>query len=207
MRLLRIAIPNKGRLHKPSLELLRRIGFKVEEGSRSYSVRVNDLQVIFARAADIPVYVHFGAVDLGITGHDLVLEKEVDVYELMDLGFGWCKMVVAVPEDSNINNVYEVPQGSRIATSFPRITNRYFEGLGLSVKVVEVEGAVEIAPKLGLADAIVDLSTTGTTLKENGLKEIATILESTARLICNKVSFRARENEITRLLNVMRGSS
>lgn len=207
MGLLRIAIPNKGRLHKPSIELLGRIGFKVEEGSRSYSVRVDDLQVVFARAADIPVYVHFGAVDLGITGHDLVLEKEVDVYELLDLGFGWCKMVVAVPEESNINNVYEVPQGSRVATSFPRITNRYFEGLGLSVEVVEVEGAVEIAPKLGLADAIVDLATTGTTLKENGLKEIATILESTARLICNKVSFRTRENEIVRLLEVMRGSN
>jgi len=201
---IRIAIPSKGRLHKPSLDLLAKAGFKIGTASRTYATKVNDLEVIFARAADIPVYVHFGAVDMGITGHDLVLEKSVDVYELLDLGFGWCKMVVAVPENSNINSVYELPQGSRIATSFPRITSSYFNSLGLKIEVVEVEGAVEIAPRLGLADAIVDLSTTGRTLRENGLKEIAVILEATARLICNKVSFRVREDEIAKIVEALK---
>lgn len=206
MRPLRIAIPNKGRLHKPSLELLAKAGFSMGEVSRSYVTKVDDLEVVFARAADIPVYVHFGAVDLGITGHDLVLEKEADIYELLDLGFGWCKMVVAVPEESSISSVYDLPQGSRVATSFPRIASSYFERLGLSVEVVEVEGAVEIAPKLGLADAIVDLATTGVTLRENRLKEIAVVLEASARLICNKVSFRTREREIAELVERLRAS-
>ncbi|MDH5816472.1 MAG: ATP phosphoribosyltransferase [Candidatus Nezhaarchaeota archaeon] len=206
MRKLRIAIPNKGRLHKPSLDLLIRANFNVEAVSRSYALTAGELEVVFARASDIPIYVHFGAVDLGVTGHDLVLEKGVDVYELLDLGFGWCRMVVAVPEEKPISSVYEMPQGSRIATSFPRITSHYFESLGLSVEVIEVEGAVEIAPKLGLADAVVDLTTTGTTLRENNLKEIAVILESTARLICNKVSFRTREKEIIELVNRLRSS-
>lgn len=206
MRPLRIAIPNKGRLHKPSLELLAKAGFSMGEVSRSYVTKVDDLEVVFARAADIPVYVHFGAVDLGITGHDLVLEKEADIYELLDLGFGWCKMVVAVPEESSISSVYDLPQGSRVATSFPRIASSYFERLGLSVEVVEVEGAVEIAPKLGLADAIVDLATTGVTLRENRLKEIAVVLEASARLICNKVSFRTREREIAKLVERLRAS-
>jgi ATP phosphoribosyltransferase len=206
LRPLRIAIPNKGRLHKPSLELLAKAGFSMGEVSRSYVTKVDDLEVVFARAADIPVYVHFGAVDLGITGHDLVLEKEADIYELLDLGFGWCKMVVAVPEESSISSVYDLPQGSRVATSFPRIASSYFEKLGLSVEVVEVEGAVEIAPKLGLADAIVDLATTGVTLRENRLKEIAVVLEASARLICNKVSFRTREREIAKLVERLRAS-
>jgi len=206
LRSLRIAIPNKGRLHKPSLELLARAGFPVGEGSRSYVVRVDGLEVVLARAADIPIYVHFGAVDLGITGHDLVLEKEADVYELLDLGFGWCRMIVAVPEESPINSVYDLPQGSRVATSFPRIASSYFEGLRLSVEVIEVEGAVEIAPRLGLADAIVDLVTTGATLKENRLKEIAVVLEASARLICNKVSFRTREQEIASLVERLRAA-
>jgi ATP phosphoribosyltransferase len=206
LRPLRIAIPNKGRLHKPSLELLAKAGFSMGEVSRSYVTKVDDLEVVFARAADIPVYVHFGAVDLGITGHDLVLEKEADIYELLDLGFGWCKMVVAVPEESSISSVYDLPQGSRVATSFPRIASSYFERLGLSVEVVEVEGAVEIAPKLGLADAIVDLATTGVTLRENRLKEIAVVLEASARLICNKVSFRTREREIAKLVERLRAS-
>jgi len=206
LRALRMAIPSKGRLHKPSLELLARAGLSVGEVSRSYAVKVDDLEVVFARAADIPIYVHFGAVDLGITGHDLVLEKEADVYELLDLGFGWCKMVVAVPEESPVNSVYDLPQGSRVATSFPRIALSYFEGLGLSVEVVEVEGAVEIAPRLGLADAIVDLATTGATLRENRLKEIAVVLEASARLICNKVSFRTREREIASLVERLRAS-
>lgn len=201
---MRIAVPSKGRLHSPSLDLLAKAGLKVDRNSRSYVVSVDELEIVFARAADIPVYVHFGAVDLGITGHDLVLEREADVYELLDLGFGWCKVVVAVPEEKPVSSVYELPQGSKVATSLPHIASRYFEGLGLSVEVIEVEGAVEIAPRLGLADAIVDLTTTGTTLRENRLKEIAVVLESTARLICNKVSFRTREDEIAKLVERLR---
>lgn len=207
MRPLRIALPSKGRLHKPSVELLSRAGITVNNRSRSYLSEAlgGALQIVFTRASDIPVYVHFGAVDLGVTGHDLVLERGADVYELLDLGFGWCKMVVAVPEDSAVNSVLEIPQGSRVATSFPNITTSFFDELGVKVEVIEVEGAVEIAPRLGLADVVVDLSTTGQTLRENELREIATILESTARLICNKVSFRIREDEVMAIVERLRG--
>jgi ATP phosphoribosyltransferase len=206
---IRIAIPNKGRLKEPSLEALARAGIEVLEEDRAYVSRTSDprFEAIFARANDIPVYVHYGAVDLGITGHDLILERGADVLELLDLEFGNCTLVVAVPEDSQIESVSDVPALARVATGFPNITRSFFENCGKQVEVLEVSGTAELAPKLGLAQIIVDITSTGETLKQNKLKIIGTILESTSRLACNKIAYRTFETQITELLARMRGGS
>jgi ATP phosphoribosyltransferase len=206
---IRIAIPNKGRLKKPAIEALARAGIEVLEEDRAYVSQTSDPQfeAIFARANDIPVYVHYGAVDLGITGHDLILERDANVLELMDLEFGYCKLVVAVPEDSPITSVAEVPALTRVATGFPNITRNFFEKRGKQVEVLEVSGTAELAPKLGLAQIIVDITSTGETLRQNKLRIIGSILESTSRLACNKIAYRTYEKQITELLAKMRGGS
>ena len=204
---IRIAIPNKGRLKQPAIEMLERAGIEILEEERTYVSRTSDprFEAIFARAYDIPVYIQYGAVDLGITGHDLILEREANVLELLDLGFGKCTLVVAVPEASTINSVNEIPALARIATEFPGITRKYFEDLGKQVEVLEVSGTSELAPKLGLAQIIVDISSSGETLRRNNLRVIGSILDSTTRLACNKIAFRTFEKEITALFTRLRG--
>jgi len=204
---IRIAIPNKGRLKKPAIKMLARAGIEVLEEDRAYVSRTSDprFEAIFARANDIPVYVHYGAVELGITGHDLILEREANVLELLDLEFGKCTLVVAVPEDSTIKSVSEVPALTRIATGFPNITRKFFEKTGKQVEVLEVSGTAELAPKLDLAQIIVDITSTGETLRKNKLRIIGTILESTSRLACNKIAYRTFEKQITELLSRMQG--
>jgi len=204
---IRIAIPNKGRLKKPAIKMLARAGIEVLEEDRAYVSRTSDprFEAIFARANDIPVYVHYGAVEVGITGHDLILEREANVLELLDLEFGKCTLVVAVPEDSTIKSVSEVPALTRIATGFPNITRKFFEKTGKQVEVLEVSGTAELAPKLDLAQIIVDITSTGETLRKNKLRIIGTILESTSRLACNKIAYRTFEKQITELLSRMQG--
>jgi ATP phosphoribosyltransferase len=204
---IRIAIPNKGRLKKPAIEVLGRAGIEVLEEDRAYVSKTSDprFEAIFARANDIPVYVQYGAVDLGVTGHDLIQERAADVLELLDLEFGKCSLVVAVPEDSTIKSVGEVPTLARVATGFPNITRKFFEKLGKQVEVLEVSGTAELAPKLGLAQIIVDLTSTGETLKKNKLRIIGTVMESTTRLACNKIAYRNFEKQINELLARMRG--
>lgn len=137
---IRIAIPNKGRIKQPAIDTLNRAGITINEEERTYISQTSDprYQAIFARANDIPVYVQYGAVDLGITGHDLILEREADVLELLDLEFGKATLVLAVPEDSSIRSVNDIPTLTRIATEFPTITRKYFEKLGKQVEVLEV---------------------------------------------------------------------
>jgi len=206
---IRIAIPNKGRLKEPARDALGRAGIEVLEENRVYVSETSDPQfeAIFARANDIPVYVHYGAVDLGVTGHDLILERDANVLELMDLEFGYCKLVVAVPEDSPIESVAEVPALTRVATGFPRITRNFFERAGKQVEVLEVSGTAELAPKLGLAQVIVDITSTGETLRQNKLRIIGTVLESTSRLACNKIAYRTFEKQISELLSRMQGGT
>lgn len=203
---IRIALPNKGRLKQPALDVLREAGIEILEEKRTYVSKTSDprFEAVFARAYDIPVYVHYGAVDLGITGHDLILEREADVLELLDLEFGKCTLVVAVPEASTINTISEIPVLTRVATEFPILTRKYFEGLGKQVEVLEVSGTSELAPKLGLAQTIVDISSSGETLLKNNLRIIATILDSTARLACNKIAYRTFEEQIIILLSRLR---
>ncbi len=204
---IRIAIPNKGRLKQPAIKVLERARIEILEEKRTYVSRTSDprFEAIFARAYDIPVYVQYGAVDLGITGHDLILERGADVLELLDLEFGKCTLVVAVPVTSKINAVSEIPALTRVATEFPSLARKYFEELGMQMEVLEVNGTSELAPKLGLAQIIVDISSSGETLRKNNLKIIATILGSTTRLACNKIAYRTFEKEINELLATLRG--
>jgi len=205
-RKIRIAIPSKGRLKQPSIQVLQRAGVNILEEERTYISKTSDprFEAIFARAFDIPIYVHYGAVDLGITGHDLILEREADVHELLDLGFGKCQLAVAVPENSKINSINEVPAVARVATEYPNLSRKYFEGLEKQVEILRVRGTSELAPKLGLAQIIVDVSSTGETLRKNNLKVIAIILDSTCRLACNKIAYRTFENEINEFLARLR---
>jgi ATP phosphoribosyltransferase len=184
------------------MQLLKAAGISLRGEPRQYLCETSDpnIHVIFARAKDIPVFVQFGASDLGITGHDLVLERAADVYEILDLGFGYCRLVLAAPESSPLAKTRDF-EGKRIATEFPNLTRDFFDNIGKKVEIIEVHGAVESAPLIGLADAIVDLVTTGDTLRRNGLLEIETVAESSARLICNKISLRMKQNLIDQLLS------
>ena len=206
---IRIAIPNKGRIKQPTMDALARAGITILEEERTYVSKTSDprYEAIFARANDIPVYVHYGAVDLGITGHDLILEREANVLELLDLEFGKATLVVAVPESSPINRVNDVPALARVATEFPNITRKYFEKQGKQVEVLEVSGTAELAPKLGLAQIIVDITSSGETLRKNKLRVIDTILDTTSRLACNKIAYRTFEKEISELQSKLRGEA
>jgi len=203
---IRIAIPNKGRIKQPTMDALDRADITILEEKRTYVSKTSDprFEAIFARANDIPVYVHYGAVDLGITGHDLILEREANVLELVDLEFGKATLVVAVPESSPIKTVNDVPALTRVATEYPNITRKYFERQGKQVEVLEVSGTTELAPKLGLAQIITDITSSGETLRKNKLKIIGTILDTTSRLACNKIAYRTFENEINELQTKLR---
>ncbi len=183
--MIRIALPNKGRLSERARELLERAGLEFElRAERALQASLGgDFQALFVRAEDIPEFVADGAADVGITGRDLVAESGREVAELLDLGFGRCRLAVAVKDESAVRTIDDVAPGTRVATSFPRLTERFFREAGREIKVVPVSGAAEIVPHLGVADIIVDLVSTGSTLKVNGLREVATVLESTALLI------------------------
>jgi ATP phosphoribosyltransferase len=142
-----------------------------------------EFEAIFVRAQDIPEFVADGAADAGITGWDLVQESGRRLESSLDLGFGRCRLVIAARAESGIREIGDIRQGTRVASVFPRTTRRFFEAIGLEVELVPISGAAEIAPHLGIADAILDLTSTGSTMRVNGLREVATVLESTARLI------------------------
>lgn len=180
----RLAIPNKGRLERPAVELLRQAGMAFETSNRTLSVPVQNVPVelLFVRADDIPELVADGVADLGITGRDLVEEAGLDVAVLTDLGFGRCRLTAAVPEDSPITSVDQFV-GARVATSHPRIAQSFFTDKGIAITPVPLRGSVEVAPKLDVADAIVDLVSSGSTMMINGLRPIVTVLESEALLV------------------------
>lgn len=182
--MIRIALPNKGRLAESARRLLERAGLEFASRSeRALQARLgDDFLALFVRAADIPEFVVDGAADLGITGRDLVTESGRDVEELLALGFGRCRLVVAAHEDG-VSSLDDIPDGAPVATSFPHTTRAFFEELGKPVTVVPISGAAEIAPHIGVAELIVDLVSTGSTLKTNGLAEIARVLDSEALLI------------------------
>jgi ATP phosphoribosyltransferase len=183
--MLRLALPNKGRLNEDARSLLADAGLEVRASSERALVASlgGELEAIFVRAQDIPEFVADGAADAGITGWDLVQESDRSLDSRLDLGFGRCRLVVAARDDGSVRSVSDIPEGARVASVFPRITARFFAEAGKRVELVPVSGAVEIAPHLGIADVILDLTSTGSTLRVNGLREVATVLESTARLI------------------------
>ena len=185
--MLRIALPNKGRLSDDARELFNDAGLEVRAaGPRALTASLGgEFQALFVRAQDIPEFVADGAADAGVTGFDLIQEAGRELDELADLEFGRCRLVVAAKEDCGIVSLDDIRPGTRVATVFPRIATRYFERLRLSVAVVPVSGATEIAPHIGIADVIVDLVSTGSTLRVNGLREIATVFKSSSRLIAS----------------------
>lgn len=189
---LRLAIPNKGRLHDPIVDLLDDAGLGPVDygGRRLFSpTDVDDLEIVYVRTTDIPGMVDMGATDLGITGYDLIRESGVAVDELLDVGFGTAEMVVATPDHSPIDSLADIDDGVRVATEFPNVTYEFFADRGVDVSLVEVSGATEITPLLGVSDVIVDLRSTGTTLRTHGLEVLETIFQTSARLIANPDSY------------------
>ena len=179
----KMAVPNKGRLSERSIELVRKAGIDLgEDWGRKLNICVPELglEVYFVRAHDVPLFIDSGAVDFGITGQDVVAESGKRLRELLPLQFGQCRLSIAAPESSPVARSKRVEDGTRIATSFPRLTRRYLESRGVQAKIVEVQGAAEIMPMLGVADAISDLVATGGTLRTNRLVEVETIISSQA---------------------------
>lgn len=193
--MIRIAIPNKGRLHEPTISIFNDSGLYINGGAENRKLLAKtadpEINILFARAADIPEYVQDGAADVGVTGFDLITEREANVELLLDMGFGKANLVLAVPEESEFQGP-EALEGKKVATEFPVITYQYFKKLGINVEVIKVTGACEITPHVGIADAIVDISSSGTTLMTNHLKAIAQVFSSTVYLIANKESLKTK---------------
>ena len=200
---LKLAIQRSGRLTEESLSLLHSIGLEFESyGQRLFSKCRNfPLSILYGRDDDIPGYVGLGTTDLGIVGQNLIYEEGVDVEELVPLGYGWCSLVVAVLRDSPHQTVDDIKH-LRIATSYPKSAKRFFAAHGADPEIITLSGSVEVAPSLDLADAVVELTATGSTLILNDLRPITTILESQAVLVANKQAMQDpdRKANIDRLL-------
>jgi ATP phosphoribosyltransferase len=196
-RRLRLAIPNKGRLVEPTVALLRDAGLVFEAGDRALVARVQnfELDVLFVRTNDIVEFVSDGVAELGVTGLDLVAESGADVPQVRKLGYGRCRLTIAVPNDSPIRAAEDLA-GLRVATSHLNLTRRFFEARSIPVNVIPVSGAAEVAPRLGLAEAIVDLVSTGSTMVVNGLRPIEEVFASEAVLLANKAALEARPEVI-----------
>ena len=205
---IKIAVPSKGRISEPSINILEKAGLGlIDKNNRKLISKTfnEDIEVMFARASDIPEFVNDGVADMGITGVDLIQENEADVEELLDLRFGQTKLVLAAPEDSNVNSVEDITEDMKVATEFPVLTKKYLEKNGLDLKIVKLSGSTEAAPFIGIADLITDLTSTGTTLKMNHLEIIDTILESTIKIIANKDSLNDKKELIEAVTTSIRG--
>ena len=194
---LRLAVPNKGRLVEPSIELLHDAGLVFEEHDRSLVARVQnfDLDILFVRTNDVIEFVGDGVADLGITGVDLLVETGAELPRVRELGYGRCRLAAAVPTDAAIRDVQDLA-GLRVATAHPNTTRRYFAEKRIAVDVIPISGAVEVAPRLGLAEAIVDLVSTGSTLVMNGLRPIGDVMASEAVLVANPKAHVERASDL-----------
>jgi ATP phosphoribosyltransferase len=205
---IRIALPSKGRISDPAVKLLGKAGIGVKDTANRKlfsETHDNEISVMFTRAADIPEFVADGAADIGMTGLDLIEEKNASIEILEDLNFGRAKLVLAVPEDSIIDKPSDISDGAVVATEFPNLTKKYLRTNGINAKIVELSGSTEIAPFIGVADIIADLTSTGTTLKMNHLKIIDTILESSIKLIANKKSYKENNEKIEAIRTGIKG--
>jgi ATP phosphoribosyltransferase len=208
---LKLALP-RGALFEGALDLLDRIGLDTAAprgDSRALVFDGGELVLVTMRPSDVPTYVEAGAADLGITGKDVLMEQEDRaVYELLDLGFGSCRMVLAGRRgDPSLGESERRLGAMRIATKYPRIAERFFDEIGHEAEIVEVKGSVELAPLVGLADGIVDLVDTGRTLADNELEVRREIAHCTARLVSNRVSHKLRAAEIDAIVDRMRGAA
>jgi len=203
MDTLTLAVPT-GRLFNDAIELLRRLEILTDAPRERNLVIVgqNGMRVLITKPGDLLTYVEHGAADAGIVGKDMVLEQERDVYELVDLGFGACRGVIALPEDQ-AQRRWRPGVLLRIATKYPKITARFFERERRPVEIIALHGSVELAPRAGLADGIMDLVMTGRTLRDNLLAEVVEVFRSSARLVVNRVSLRTRSSVLRPLLDQM----
>lgn len=204
---LTVALP-KGKLFAPSAALLAEAGLSaegLEETSRKLVItnEADKVKFIIAKTADVPTYVEYGAADIGIIGKDVLAEAEQDVYELLDLGFGRCHLMMAVLRHQKRPHLSDYVH-TRVATKFPRLAEEFFTRQGMQMEYIKLNGSIELGPIVGLSESIVDIVETGTTLRENDLEEIASIMPVTARLIANRVSFRLKFDRIYPLVEAMR---
>ena len=200
---LRIAIP-KGFLHEGSYKYLLSQGINFEMDNLRDLVfydKKNNVKGLLVRPNDVSVYVEHGSADLGIVGSDLLMEQVPDVIKLKDLNFGKCKLVVAVQKDSLCKKSEDLPPNAKIATKFIKLANDYIHKKGFSAEIIKLYGSIELAPILGLSDAIIDLVATGKTLRANNLIAIETILQSSAMLIANSVSFKFKKSRICSIIS------
>lgn len=203
MNYLTIALP-KGKLFAPSANLLGKLGYTADglrEDSRKLILTNEGMKIrfIITKTSDLPTYVEYGAADIGIIGKDVLLEEHKDVYELLDLRFGFCRMMMAVPQALRQEKLCDYAH-MRVATKYPNVAERFFHSVGMQMEIIKLNGSIELAPIVGLAEVIVDLVETGRTLKENNLIEIAEIHPSTARFIANRVSFKMKFARINQLV-------
>src|SRR5262245_6445451 len=201
---LRLAIPNKGRLVDPTLALLHDAGLVFEEHDRSLVAHVQNhpLDVLFVRTGDVIEFVNDGVADAGITGDDILAESGTPLPVLCHLGYGRCRLAAAAPADAPYEAIADLA-GARVATSHPNVTRRFFADRAIPVEVITLSGAVEVAPRLGLADAIVDLVSTGSTLAMNGLRPIGDILASEAVLVAGPQSADQRTEELSAIVTML----
>ncbi len=194
---LRLAIPNKGRLVDPTLHLLHDAGLVFDEHERSLVSRVEnfELDILFVRTNDVIEFVGDGVADLGVTGVDLLVETGAELPRIRSLGYGHCRLAAAVPSDTPYRTVDDLA-GLRVATAHPNAARRFFEERRIPIDVIPISGAVEVAPRLGLAEAIVDLVSTGSTLVMNGLRQVGDVLASEAVLVANPTAHRQRADDI-----------
>jgi ATP phosphoribosyltransferase len=201
-----IAIPT-GTLQQGALDLLRRAGvvdLDQDEIGRKLLVEKNGRRVVLVKPADVPAYVDHGSADLGIAGKDQLWESTGSHYELLDLGFGWCRLILAVPEASPLQGPETWPGSLRVGTKYVRATTEHMARLGQRAEIVGLHGSVELAPLVGLTDAVVDLTQTGRTLRENRLRIVHEVGCSTARLIANQASLKTRTHALHELVSSIR---
>jgi ATP phosphoribosyltransferase len=199
-----IAIP-KGRILQDSVELFAKIGIDCSEilsDTRKLIFENHEqrMRYMIVRATDVPTYVEYGSADLGIVGKDTLLEQEKNVYEPLDLKFGYCRLMVAEPAELSRNDDPASWTNIRIATKYPNIAEKYFSGKGVQVEIIKLYGSIELAPLVGLSERIVDLVSTGETLRQNGLVEVETIADITCRLIVNRASLKTKHERITEII-------
>lgn len=209
--MLTVALP-KGELLKYSIRLLQSVGldFSAFLDSGNRQLQITDAngkaQGLLVRAQDVPVYVEYGQAQLGIVGYDVLREKKPQVAQLVDLQFGYCRMSVAVKSSSHYRSPLDLPANGRVASKYVNCAREYFQDLDLPIEIIPLYGSVELGPITGMSEAIVDLVSTGRTLRENGLVEVATLYESTARLIANPLSYRLNTDNLDNLVNKLRES-
>ena len=202
---LTIALPN-GTLLGDACDLLARAGLlrvRPEDFDQVLLVERDGMRAVKTRPTDVPVYVELGGADVGIVGKDMLWEAGRECYELVDLGFGGCRLVLAAPEDSPLARG-EWPPAMRVATKYPHAARRFFDRIHVSVDLIKLHGSIELAPAVGLADAVLDITASGRTLRANRLVEVAEADRSTARLVVNQASLKTRAAEVTALAAALR---